>query len=144
VEVRVLGDLDRSRRRRGAPSTRSSAHRGRPQLRLNLMISYGGRAEIVRAARRLAERVERGELRPRRRSTRTRSPRELYTADIPTRPADPHVRRAADQQLPALAARLHRAVRHARALAGLPREHLFQAIYDYQRRERRFGRVTAG
>jgi undecaprenyl diphosphate synthase len=24
------------------------------------------------------------------------------------------------------------------------REHLFQAIYDYQRRERRFGRVTVG
>jgi undecaprenyl diphosphate synthase len=46
------------------------------------MISYGGRAEIVRAARRLAERWRGASWRPPT-STRRCSPRELYTADMP-------------------------------------------------------------
>ena len=58
VEVRVFGDRDRL-----APGPREAIEglerwtAGGKNLRLNLMISYGGRAELVRAARRLAERV---------------------------------------------------------------------------------------
>ncbi|HSJ10057.1 MAG TPA: polyprenyl diphosphate synthase, partial [Longimicrobiales bacterium] len=65
VEVRVLGEIDRlsSGPRRAVEEIESHTRGGRT-LRLNLMISYGGRAEIARAARALAERVARGELRP--------------------------------------------------------------------------------
>jgi undecaprenyl diphosphate synthase len=65
VEVHVLGELDRVDASTRPPSTRSSKEtRGGQTLRLNLMISYGGREELVRAARLLAERVRRGELDP--------------------------------------------------------------------------------
>src|SRR5690606_5563766 len=65
VEVHVLGDLDRLRPepRRAVGGIRRHAAGGR-RLRLNLMSSYGARSEITRAARRLAERVARGELAP--------------------------------------------------------------------------------
>src|SRR5690606_35687258 len=65
VEVRVLGRMDSL-----GPRTRASLEgivadtAGGPNLRLNLAISYGGRTEIVDAARRLAERVARGTLVP--------------------------------------------------------------------------------
>ena len=59
VAVRMLGDLDRltpvGARRRATASNRS-----RPAghaLALNICLSYGSRAELVRAARHLAERV---------------------------------------------------------------------------------------
>ena len=65
VEVHVLGDLDRmdAGARRAVDAIVDGTSGGR-RMRLNLMISYGAREEIVRATRLLAERVARGELDP--------------------------------------------------------------------------------
>ena len=51
-------------------------------LRLNIAINYGGRAELTRAARRLAEKVQAGELRPED-VTEEAMEAELYTAGQP-------------------------------------------------------------
>jgi undecaprenyl diphosphate synthase len=63
VAVRVLGRLDRlPPRQRIAIARVVEETRGGTRLQLNVALSYGGRSEIVRAARRLAEQVERGTL----------------------------------------------------------------------------------
>ncbi|MHC4109317.1 MAG: polyprenyl diphosphate synthase [Planctomycetota bacterium] len=65
VEVHVVGEVVRL----DAPERKAidriiDATRGGKNLQLVLAISYGSRNEIVHAARRLAERVEAGELKP--------------------------------------------------------------------------------
>ena len=113
-------------------------------LALNLCISYSSRAEIARAARRLAEEVGRGPARSRREiDEEARRAPALHRAVARSRPADPHLGRDADLQFPALAARLRRAVRDAVLWPDFTRRHLFEAILEFQRRDRRFGRVSA-
>lgn len=145
VEVRVFGDLDRL-----PPGPRRSVEdierytRGGPRLRLNLMISYGARAEIARAARRLAERVQRGELGASAIDEAAMAA-ELYLADVP----DPDLLIRTSGEM-----RISNFLLWQLAYTELfitpvlwpdfTREHLYEAIHDYQRRERRFGRVTAG
>ncbi|HSJ24987.1 MAG TPA: polyprenyl diphosphate synthase [Longimicrobiales bacterium] len=144
VEVHVFGDLDRlSSGPRRAVEEIQRYTRGGLNLRLNLMISYGGRAEIAMAARRLAERAARGELDPAD-IDESEFADELYTAHIP----DPDLLIRTSGEL-----RISNFLLWQLAYTELfmtpvlwpdfRREHLFQAIYDYQRRERRFGRVTA-
>jgi undecaprenyl diphosphate synthase len=145
VEVRVFGDLDRlSRGPRRAVDEIQVHTRGGSNLRLNLMISYGGRFEIVRAARRIAEKVAAGELAPADIDDGAFAA-ELYTANIPD--PDLLIRTSGEQ-------RISNFLLWQMAYTELfvtpvlwpdfRREHLFRAIFDYQRRERRFGRVTAG
>ena len=63
VEVHVLGELDRvDGATRKAVDTIVEGTHGGSSLRLNLMISYGGREEIIRSARTLARKVAQGEL----------------------------------------------------------------------------------
>jgi undecaprenyl diphosphate synthase len=145
VEVRVYGDLDRL-----APAPRRAVDeiqdhtRGGRQLKLNMMISYGGRAEIARAARLLAERVARGELEPNA-IDEAAVASELYTAGIPD--PDLLIRTSGEQRISNF---LLWQLAYTELFVtpvlwpDFRREHLFQAIYDYQRRERRFGRVTVG
>ena len=90
-------------------------------MTLCLAVNYGGRTEIADAARRLAEDVRAGTL----------DPDEVDEArfasylddgrDARPRPPDPDRRRAAGQQLPALADLLRRALGDRRPLARLPR-----------------------
>ncbi|HEX6307951.1 MAG TPA: polyprenyl diphosphate synthase [Longimicrobiales bacterium] len=145
VEVHVLGDLDRlgpEPRRAVDGIVRHTA--GGRRLRLNLMISYGGRAEITRAARRLAERVARGELAPSDIDEATFAG-ELFTAGLPD--PDLLIRTSGEQRISNF---LLWQLAYTELFVtpvlwpDFRREHLFEAIYDYQRRERRFGRVTAG
>lgn len=144
VEVHVLGEIDRlSSGPRRAVTEIESHTRGGRTLRLNLMISYGGRAEILRAARALAARVARGELDAAEIDEDVFGA-ELYTGDIPD--PDLLIRTSGEQ-------RISNFMLWQMAYTELfvtpvlwpdfRRQHLFQAIYDYQRRERRFGRVTA-
>jgi undecaprenyl diphosphate synthase len=145
VEVHVLGDLDRL-----APAPRRAVDEierhtaGGRTLRLNLMISYGGRAEITRAARRLAERVERGELHPAEIDENLFAA-ELFTWDLPD--PDLLIRTSGEQRISNF---LLWQLAYTELFVtpvlwpDFRREHLFEAIYDYQKRERRFGRVTAG
>jgi undecaprenyl diphosphate synthase len=100
VEVRVFGELDRlsSGPRKAVDMIQSSTAGGR-NLRLNLMISYGSRTEIVRAVRRIAEAVKAGKLDP---------------ADIDEAIISNHLYTAG---LPALAAGLHRTLHHSNIVA---------------------------
>lgn len=144
VQVRVLGELDRlsPAPRRAVDEIQSHTAHG-DRLRLNLMISYGGRAEIVRAARRLADRVAAGDLAPAEIDDEAFSS-ELYTDDLPD--PDLLIRTSGEQRISNF---MLWQVAYTELFVtpvlwpDFRREHLFEAIYDYQRRERRFGRVTA-
>ena len=144
VEVKVFGDLDRvPRAPRSAIQSIMHSTSGLTRLRLNLMISYGGRAEIVRAARRLAERIRAGEMQCEDIDEK-RFAAELYTHEVP----DPDLLIRTSGEL-----RISNFLLWQLAYTELyitpmlwpefRREHLFEAILDFQRRDRRFGRVTA-
>lgn len=144
VAVRILGDLDRL-----VPAARAAAARcveataGGTALALNLCISYGSRAEITRAARRLAAEVAAGRLDPGE-ITEDRLAAELYTAPWP----DPDLLIRTSGEL-----RLSNFLLWQLAYAEIyvtpvlwpdfTRAHLFEAILAFQRRDRRFGRVPA-
>lgn len=110
-------------------------------LTLNLALNYGGRAEIVDAARRLAEQVRLGYLQPEEISEE-RLARELYAPDLP----DPDLLIRTGGQL-----RLSNFLLWQAAYSEIwvtdtlwpdfGRAELAVAIRNYQARERRFGAV---
>ncbi|HEX8271434.1 MAG TPA: isoprenyl transferase [Longimicrobiaceae bacterium] len=144
VEVHAIGDLSRL-----GPRTRRALEgivehtAGGTRMRLNLAVSYGSRGEMVRAAQRLAERVRAGTLAPEE-IDESAFAAELYTArdpdpDLLIRTSGEH--RISNFMLWQLAyTELHMT---PVLWPDFRREHLFQAIRDFQRRERRFGRVAA-
>lgn len=145
VAVHVLGELERLR-----PGPRAAVERivretaGGRVMRLNLMISYSGRGEIVRAARMLACKVRRGELDPEE-IDEALFGTALYTAGLP----DPDLLIRTSGELRISNFMLWQLAYTEIYISPVywpdfTREHLFAAISDYQRRERRFGRVTAG
>ena len=85
-------------------------------MQFNIALNYGGRAEIVEAARRMAGR-RRAARRDRRGALRVVS---LHRGPARSGSADPHERRDARQQLPALADRLRGDLGHRHAVARLP------------------------
>ena len=117
VQIRFIGrigDLDAELRARIAAAEQLTA--GNTRLRLFVAMNYGSRREIVDAARRFV--VECGP-----EAGEAEFAQFLY-APGPARPGagDPHQRRAAPVQLPAVAVRVRRAALLAAALAGfLPR-----------------------
>ena len=144
VEVHAIGCLERlSPRTRAAIESIVEHTRGGTRLKLNLAISYGSRREIADAARRLAERVLEGTLVPGE-IDEDALEAELYTAGDP----DPDLLIRTSGEL-----RVSNFMLWQLAYTELyvtpvlwpdfTREHLFAAILDYQRRERRFGRVLA-
>ena len=144
VEVHVHGDLDRlaAGPRRGVEEIQRITHGG-GKLLLNLLISYSGRAEIVRAARRLAERVRAGELDPSQ-IDEAALDAELYTAGIPE--PDLLIRTSGEQRISnfMLWQLAYTEMYITPTLwPDFTRRDLFEAILEYQRRDRRFGRVTA-
>jgi undecaprenyl diphosphate synthase len=144
VEVHIYGDHDRiSNAPRRAMEAIQRATAGGRNLRLNLMISYGGRAEIVRAARRLAERAQAGEILPDEIDDQAFAS-ELYTAGIPD--PDLLIRTSGEQRISNfLLWQLAYTELYITPLLWpeFGRQHLWEAIHDYPKRERRFGRVTA-
>lgn len=144
VEVHVLGELDRV-----DPATKAAVNqivtntRGGDRLRLNLMISYSGREEILRATRALAARAAAGELDP---ATIDESvfQQSLFTGDLPD--PDLLIRTSGEFRLSNfLLWQMAYTELHITSVLwpDFNRESLFQAVQDYQRRERRFGRVIA-
>jgi undecaprenyl diphosphate synthase len=145
VEVHVLGALDRM-----DPTTRRAVGeivrgtRGGERLRLNLMISYSGREELLRAVRILAEQAARGEVDP---DAIDEEAFEdvLFTRGLPD--PDLLIRTSGEKRLSNfLLWQLAYTEIHISPVLwpDFTREDLFGALLDYQRRERRFGRVGAG
>jgi len=144
VQVSVLGD--RGRLTGGALEAVERIERetrsGR-RLALNLCISYSSRAELARAARLLAEEVLRGTRRLEEVDEGAVAER-LYTA--PWGDPDLLIRTSGEQRLSNFL--LWQLAYAELYLTGVlwpdfTRQHLFEAILDYQRRERRFGKVGA-
>jgi undecaprenyl diphosphate synthase len=144
VEVRAVGELHLlGPRTRAAIESIVDHTRGGTRLRLNLAISYGSRMEIVQAARRLAERVREGTLMPGE-IDEALFAGELYTLEDP----DPDLLIRTSGEL-----RISNFMLWQLAYTELyvtpvlwpdfTREHFYAALLEYQRRERRFGRVLA-
>ena len=144
VQVRVLGDLTRLSPaastavneviRRTATNTR---------LVVNLFISYGARDEIVRAARSLARDAAAGVLDPASITEEVFSSR-LYTADCPD--PDLLIRTSGEQRISNfLLWQLAYAELYITQVLwpDFSRAEFFSAIAEFQRRDRRYGRVTA-
>lgn len=144
VEVQVHGDMDRVPAGPAAAIRRIQDYtRGGRVLHLNLMISYGGRAELVRAARLLAAKVQAGELRP-----EDVDPEHfaasLYTAGLPD--PDLLIRTSGEMRISnfLLWQLAYTELYFSPVLwPDFDRERLYEAIEAYQKRERRFGRVSA-
>jgi undecaprenyl diphosphate synthase len=144
ARVRVLGDLSR------VPSSARAAldhfvreTAGGSALDLNLCISYSARAEITRAARRLAEEVQAGTLHPAE-IDETAVAQRLYTASIPD--PDLLIRTSGEMRISNfLLWQLAYAELYVTPVLwpDFTRRDLFEAILAFQRRDRRFGRVTA-
>jgi undecaprenyl diphosphate synthase len=112
-------------------------------LLLNLCISYSSRGEIARAARQLAEEVAAGTLTPAEVDEDALA-RRLYTADLPD--PDLLIRTSGEMRISNfLLWQLAYAELYVTPVLwpDFSREHLYDAILEFQRRDRRFGRVTA-
>jgi len=143
VRVRVLGDLVRLTPPAAAAVDRVMAlteHNDR--LTLNLFISYGGRAELVRAAQLLARDVWEGRLRLRDVDEETFRAR-LYTCDCPD--PDLLIRTSGEQRISNfLLWQLAYTELYISPVLwpDFRRQNLYDAILDFQNRDRRFGRIT--
>ncbi len=143
VSVRFLGDLDRlSPGARQAVTQLMSHTANGGKLALNICISYGSRAELTRAARLLAEEVQAGRLDPAEIDEQAIA-RRLFTAEFP----DPDLLIRTSGEL-----RLSNFLLWQLAYAELyvtpvlwpdfTRQDLWEAVLEYQRRDRRFGKVS--
>ncbi len=113
------------------------------RIRLNLFISYGGRAELVRAAQLLARDAQAGRLVPED-ITEADFQNRLYTADCPD--PDLLIRTSGEQRISnfLLWQMAYTELFISPVLwPDFGRRELYEAILDYLNRERRFGRVSA-
>jgi undecaprenyl diphosphate synthase len=142
VRVRVHGDLERLTGPAAAAVQRvMRMTESGTRLGLNLFISYGGRAELVRAARMLAEEVQAGRLAPEA-ITEDEFRARLFTAACPD--PDLLIRTSGERRLSNF---LLWQVAYAELFISsvlwpdFGRAALYGAIHDFQQRDRRFGRV---
>jgi undecaprenyl diphosphate synthase len=144
VRVSILGDRGRlTPGGRAAVERAEAATRSGTKLALNLCISYSSRGEITHAARLLAEEVLRGTRRLEEIDESSLGAK-LYTA--PWGDPDLLIRTSGEQRISNfLLWQLAYAELYLTPVLwpDFTRQTLFEAILDYQRRERRFGTVTA-
>jgi undecaprenyl diphosphate synthase len=144
VRARVFGDLSRL----SEPALRSirlleETTRAGDRLGLNIAISYGARDEILRAARRLAEEVAAGRLAPAEIDAE-RLEAELWTVGIPD--PDLLIRTSGEMRVSNF---LLWQIAYAEIYVtpvlwpDFGKAELFEALLDFGRRDRRFGRVSA-
>ncbi|MBM5809585.1 MAG: di-trans,poly-cis-decaprenylcistransferase, partial [Cyanobacteria bacterium M_surface_9_m1_291] len=144
VRIRFLGDLEplpSGLRQLIADATeRTAANAG---IHFNVCTNYGGRAELVRAARRLAARVATGQLDP------TQIDETLFAAELHTageRDPDLLIRTSGEQRISNfLLWQLAYAELHITEVLwpDFDEAALEAALRDYQSRQRRFGGVEA-
>jgi undecaprenyl diphosphate synthase len=143
VRVRFIGRRGGrvpGRLRRQIADAEELTHRNR-RMTLTFAFNYGGRAELVDAARAIGHEVEAGRLSPDKINDRTLA-RHLYAPDMP----DPDLLVRTSGEF-----RISNYLLWELAYAELVftdvlwpdfrRDHLFEAIREFQRRERRFGAV---
>jgi undecaprenyl diphosphate synthase len=144
VRVVVLGDIERLTPPAAAAVQRvmaETAHNDR--LTLNLFISYGSRAELTRAARLIAEDVAAGRLAPND-VTEEEIEKRLFTVNCPD--PDLLIRTSGEQRISNF---LLWQVAYTELFISpvlwpvFGRHQLYEAVVDYQSRERRFGQVSA-
>ncbi|MEN3040110.1 MAG: isoprenyl transferase [Bacteroidia bacterium] len=144
VRLRTIGDiraLPDSVRRRLEGVIRRTA--GGNRLTLTLALSYGGRQDILQAVRAIAQQVALGHLNPDAIDDSVfRS--FLWTRDLP----DPEllIRTSGEQRISNFLLWESAYTEFIFLPIFWPdfrREHFYQAIWEYQRRERRFGRVLS-
>ncbi len=144
-EVHVLGDLDAlDQTTRESVEYMTSETAGGMAMRLNLMISYSGRAEILRACRKMMEQVASGELALEEFDEETFEG-ALFTEGLP----DPDLLIRTSDEFRLSNFMLWQVAYTELHIASVlwpdfSREDLFRAVLDYQERDRRFGRVTVG
>jgi undecaprenyl diphosphate synthase len=144
VRVRVIGRLDRVpptvRKRVESAIERTRDARGRT---LAFALSYGGRAEIVDAARKLLRDAELGKVDPEHLDEKTFAA-YLYAPDLPD--PDLLIRTGAESRVSNF---LLWQIAYAEFYAtdvmwpDFREAHLLEALRDYQQRERRFGLTGA-
>jgi undecaprenyl diphosphate synthase len=144
VRIRFLGDLDQlplGLQQLIADATGRTAHN--TGIHFNVCTNYGGRRELVRAARLLAEQVARGELHP------DAIDEECFAAQLHTAgEVDPDllIRTSGEQRISNfLLWQLAYAELHITDVLwpDFDEAALVQALRDYQSRQRRFGGVDA-
>jgi undecaprenyl diphosphate synthase len=144
VRVRILGDLSRiTGAAASAVSRVTDLTAANDRLALNLFISYGSRAEIAAAARSLAADAVSGKIRPDEIAEEHVQSR-LLTAGMPD--PDLLVRTSGEQRISNfLLWQLAYAELYMSPVLwpDFRQQHLYEAILDFQSRERRYGRVTA-
>ncbi|MPZ89130.1 MAG: di-trans,poly-cis-decaprenylcistransferase [Nitriliruptorales bacterium] len=143
VRVRFIGRRGRPMPRRLVEmmedTERRTARHGR--MTLQIAFNYGGRAELVDAARQLAVEAAEGRLRPDRISAKSLQAR-LYEPEAPD--VDLLVRTSGEQRLSNFLlweAAYAELVFTETLWPDFDRHTLFAAVAEYQRRARRFGRV---
>ena len=113
------------------------------RMTLTLALSYGGRQEIVDAARRLAELVRRGELRSEQ-IDEALFAQHLYAPDLPD--PDLLIRTSGEQRLSNFLlwqSSYTELYVTPKLWPDFSKEDLVEAIAEYERRERRFGKIGA-
>jgi undecaprenyl diphosphate synthase len=144
VGVRFLGDLDRLSPGARVAVDRLMTHTAEnDKLALNICISYGSRAELTRAARMLAADAAAGRIDPAEIDEEAVA-RRLYTAAWPD--PDLLIRTSGEFRLSNfLLWQLAYAELYVTPVLwpDFSRKQLFEALLAYQRRDRRFGKVSA-
>ena len=143
VRLRAIGRLDElpanvlARLRQVSDRTASFQ-----RMTLTLALSYGGRQEIVDAARRLADQVRRGALEPSQ-INEARFAAALYAPDLPD--PDLLIRTSGEQRLSNFLlwqSSYTELYVTPKLWPDFSKEDLVEAIAEFERRERRFGRVA--
>jgi undecaprenyl diphosphate synthase len=144
IQVRAIGRIERL-----AASARSRIEeavartRDNREMTLVFAVSYGGRAEIVDAARRLLRDAESGKVDPERLDEKTFAA-YLYDPELPD--PDLLIRTGAESRVSnfLLWQIAYTEIYTTGAMwPEFRKEHLVEAIVDYQARERRFGLTSA-
>ena len=144
VRLRTIGRLEElpadvvdSLRRVEAQTARGE------RMTLMLALGYGGRQEIVDAARRLAEQARQGRLRPEQ-IDEAAFAQQLYAPDLPD--PDLLIRTSGEQRLSNFLlwqSSYTELYVTPKLWPDFTKDDLLDAIAEYERRERRFGRVAA-
>ena len=143
VRIRFLGNLEVLRASiREAITAAEDYTRENKGLQLNIAVNYGSRPELVRAVRQIAEKYQQGELTSLENITEETISGHLYTAGMP----DPDLMIRPGREL-----RLSNFLLWQSAYAefwttdvlwpDFRRQHLLEAISDFQKRERRYGTI---